>query len=78
MKFHHIFVKTLCKSKVMKKIRLHPDFMNQIAREEGVTLQTVRMALYYVFNSDTSKRIRARAKELMIEEAGQIKTSIED
>lgn len=53
----------------MKKIRLHPDLMNQIAKEEQVTLQTVRMSLRYVFNSAKSISIRQRAKDLLNEEA---------
>lgn len=62
----------------MKKIRLHPIFMNQIAREEGVTLQTVRMSLYYHFNSEKSQAIRRRAKELLLAEAQKVQIEIED
>lgn len=56
----------------MKKIRLHPHLMNQISTELGVTIQTVRMSLYYVFNSETSVKIRLRAKELLKKESDEI------
>ena len=49
----------------MKKIKLHPDLMNQIAKEFGVTLQSVRMSLAYVFNSEKAEAIRQRAKEML-------------
>lgn len=52
----------------MKKIRVHPDLKKQIAKEFGVTYQTVTMSLEFVFNSDKAKEIRKRAKELLQEE----------
>ena len=56
----------------MKKIRIHVDHKKQIAEEFKISLQSVRMSLDYVFNSDTSEKIRKRAKELLIEEANKI------
>ena len=46
--------------------------MNLIKDEMGVTLQTVRMSLYYVYNSPMAKSIRVRAKELLVKEAEAI------
>lgn len=56
----------------MKKIRLHSDLIVQIAKEFKVTTQTVRMSLRYVFNSPQNERIRARAKQLLEKEAGNV------
>ncbi|MEO9258568.1 MAG: hypothetical protein ABI207_09300 [Crocinitomicaceae bacterium] len=56
----------------MKKIRLHPQLMHQIVKEQKVTMQAVRMSLYYVFNSQKSVAIRKRAKELLQLEADGI------
>ena len=53
----------------MKKIRLHPELMRLIATEFDVSIQTVRMSLNYVFNSEKSKSIRERAKYLLQIEA---------
>jgi hypothetical protein len=56
----------------MKIILIHPTYKNQIAKEFEVTKQTVDMSLKYVFNSDTSKKIRKRAKTLLEQEAKKI------
>lgn len=56
----------------MKKILVHPDLMNQIADEFGVTLQSVRNALRFIFNSERAKNIRKRAVELLEEEAKKL------
>lgn len=56
----------------MKKIRLHSDLIVQIAKEFKVTTQTVRMSLRYVFNSPQNELIRARAKQLLEEEASGV------
>ena len=56
----------------MKNILIHPTYKNQIAKELGVTKQTVDMSLKYVFNSETSKLIRKRAKKLLEIEAKKI------
>ncbi|MBN9293777.1 MAG: hypothetical protein J0G96_07350 [Flavobacteriia bacterium] len=56
----------------MKKIRIHGDYMQQMAKEFDCSIQTVRMSLYYVFNSDKSKEIRKRAKELLQKEVAAI------
>jgi hypothetical protein len=57
----------------MKKILLHPDLKKQIANELKTSSQTVDMSLKYVFDSDTAKKIRKRAKELLIKESQNIK-----
>ena len=56
----------------MKKILIHPTYKNQIAKEFNVTKQTVDMSLKYVFNSENSKDIRKRAKELLLKESEKI------
>ena len=57
----------------MKKILLHPVLKKQISDELSVSTQTVDMSLKYVFDSDTAKEIRKRAKELLIKESQNIK-----
>lgn len=57
----------------MKKILLHSDLKKQIANELKVSIQTVDMSLKYVFDSDTAKKIRKKAKELLIKEVENIK-----
>lgn len=56
----------------MKEILIHPKHKAQLAKEFGVSQQTVNMTLKYVYNSDKSKLIRSRAKELLIEESKSI------
>lgn len=56
----------------MKKIRIHPEIRQEIAKEFSVTRQTVDMSLKCVFNSDKAKSIRKRAKELLIKESENI------
>lgn len=56
----------------MKNILLHPKHKKKISEEFGVSKQTVDMSLSYVFNSDNAKKIRLRAKELLIEEVKKI------
>ena len=55
-----------------KRIRLHPIYVKDIEAEFNCTAQTVRMSLQYVFNSELSKLIRKRAKDLLIKEANKI------
>lgn len=57
----------------MKKILLHPVLKKQISDELSISTQTVDMSLKYVFDSDTAKEIRKRAKELLIKESQDIK-----
>ncbi len=57
----------------MKKILLHPVLKKQISDELSISTQTVDMSLKYVFDSDTAKEIRKRAKELLIKESQNIK-----
>lgn len=47
---------------------------NQLAREFKTSKQSVLMSLNYVFNSSQAKRIRERAKELLLKEAKKIET----
>lgn len=60
----------------MKKIKVHSLIIQQIAKELDVTTQTVRMSLHGLFNSDKSKAIRYRAKELIHESADEIQIEI--
>lgn len=55
-----------------QNITIASTFKNQLAKEFKTSKQSVMMSLRYVFNSDQAKAIRARAKELLIEEAGKI------
>lgn len=57
----------------MKKILLHPVLKKQISDELSISTQTVDMSLKYVFDSDTAKEIRKRAKELLIKESQNLK-----
>jgi len=57
----------------MKKIRIDVELKKQISNELNISLQSVRMSLDYVFNSDNAQKVRKRAKELLIEEAKKIK-----
>lgn len=57
----------------MKKIRIDIELKKQISKELSISLQSVRMSLDYVFNSDNAKKVRKRAKELLIKEANNIK-----
>ena len=50
----------------------------QIAKELGISIQTVETSLSYFYDSITSRDIRQRAKELLIEEANRIKISRND
>lgn len=53
-------------------ITISSTHKNQLAKEFNTSKQSVMMSLRYVFNSDQAKAIRARAKELLIEEADKI------
>ncbi|MBO6185054.1 MAG: hypothetical protein J6O88_10285 [Chryseobacterium sp.] len=57
----------------MKKIRIDVELKKQISNELNISLQSVRMSLEYVFNSDNAKKVRKMAKELLIKEAENIK-----
>lgn len=54
------------------KIKIHPYFKNQMAKEFNVSNNTVQLALSYVFNSETAIKIRKRAKELLLEESQKV------
>lgn len=55
------------------KIRIHPDFKSQMAKEFNTSKQNVKMALDYYNNSELAKKIRARAKALLFNEAEDVK-----
>lgn len=59
------------KSKDMK-IRIAPEFKTQIAEEFDTSKQNVMMALKDYNQSELAKKIRARAKELLLKEANDI------
>ncbi|WP_281233463.1 hypothetical protein [Flavobacterium gelatinilyticum] len=54
------------------KIRIAPEFKNQMAKEFNTSKQNVMMALKDYNQSDLAKKIRARAKTLLLEEAEKI------
>lgn len=54
------------------KIKVHPDISKKIAKEFGVSGQTVQTALSYFNNSATAQNIRKRIKEELIKEANKI------
>ena len=54
------------------KIRIAPDFKTQMAQEFETSKQNVKTALDYYNNSDLAKKIRARAKVLLLEEANKV------
>ena len=60
----------------MKKIRIVHELKKQIAKEIGVTTQTVETALKYVYNSDVQQTIRLRAKELLQQEADDVQVDV--
>lgn len=60
----------------MKKIRIVHELKKQIAKEIGVTTQTVETALKYVYNSDVQQTIRQRAKELLQQEADKVQVDL--
>jgi hypothetical protein len=69
---HHQIEKTIYKIKDMKNILLHPKHKRKIAEDLGVSKQTVDMSLNYVFNSFNAKKIRLKAKVLLLQEASEI------
>tara|TARA_R110002124_G_scaffold111315_1_gene265027 strand:+ start:350 stop:523 length:174 start_codon:yes stop_codon:yes gene_type:complete len=54
------------------KIRIAPEFKTQMAQEFETSKQNVKTALDYYNNSDLAKKIRARAKVLLLEEANKV------
>jgi hypothetical protein len=54
------------------KIRIAPEFKTQMALEFNTSKQNVMMALKDYNQSDLAKKIRSRAKELLIIEAEKI------
>ena len=54
------------------RIEISPKLKKQLTQEFDKSSQAIQMSLDYVFNSDNAKKIRIRAKELLIEEANKI------
>lgn len=50
------------------KIRIAPEFKNQMAKEFNTSKQNVMMALKGYNQSELAKKIRQRAKELLKQE----------
>ncbi len=71
-----IFALAILKSKDMKKIIIAPEHKKTLAEEFDVSEQSVRMSLAYVFNSEIAKKIRAQAKQMLLNEAKSIKKEI--
>ncbi len=58
------------------KIRIAPEFKTQMALEFNTSKQNVKTALDYYNNSDLAKKIRVRAKELLLNEAEKIEKAL--
>ncbi|EKB61437.1 hypothetical protein [Bergeyella zoohelcum] len=58
--------------KKSREIRIAPAIKKELASEFKVSYQTIDMTMKYIFNSETSKKIRKRAKEKLLEEANNI------
>jgi hypothetical protein len=54
------------------KIRIAPEFKTEMSKEFHTSKQNVKMALDYYNNSELAKKIRARAKELLLKEANNV------
>ena len=54
------------------KIRIAPEFKTQMANEFDTSKQNVMMALKDYNQSELAKKIRARAKELLLQEANKV------
>ncbi|MEO6176978.1 MAG: hypothetical protein ABIP27_17630 [Flavobacterium circumlabens] len=54
------------------KIRIAPEFKTQMAKEFNTSKQNVKMALDYYNNSELAKKVRARAKELLLTESNNV------
>ncbi|WP_338394798.1 hypothetical protein [Fulvitalea axinellae] len=52
--------------------------MKIIEKEMKCSNQAVRMSLQYVYNSEKSKAIRKRAKELLLKEGNDVIIDLED
>ena len=54
------------------KIRIAPEFKTQMANEFNTSKQNVMMALKGYNHSELAKKIRTRAKELLLQEANNL------
>lgn len=61
----------------MDKIQIAPIMTRKLAKEFGVTTMAIYMAVRYFTNSELAQNIRARAKELLIEEANRVIITID-
>ena len=60
----------------LQKINITSQAKQQLAAEFKCSMQTVYCALLYFNNSKLAQMIRARAKELLIEEANKIEADV--
>lgn len=61
------------------EILIHHELSKNIAKELGITHQTVLMSKKYINNSTTAKSVRVLCKIALLKEAGKIKVHpIED
>lgn len=56
-----------------REIKIHDTHKAILKDEFGVSMQTIRMSLKYVFNKGRNKKIRARAIELLQKEVEEHK-----
>lgn len=56
----------------MKKIEIPSAFKKEIAKELNTSVQTVHTSLLFFNNSPLARKIRLKAKELLINEANKI------
>ena len=56
----------------MNKIKIAPEFKTQMAKEFNTSKQNVMMALKDYNQSELAQKIRARAKELLQNEANKV------
>ena len=63
------------KNRIKNRIEISPKHKKQLAKEFKKSKQTIQMSLDFVFNSDTSIKIRQRAVELMQLEILKVKTT---
>ena len=59
----------------MRKIRIHPEMVKEIAMELNTTNTTVHASLSYYNNSELAEKIRQLAKEKLLQEAKSITES---
>ena len=60
------------------RINISSTMKKQLVKEFSKSLQAVQMSLDFVFNSDSAKAIRERAKELLQEEITKIENETKE